>query len=364
MGYQEGFRGYNWTYFTEGRQTPFVEMFSRHGLAESDLGDYPYLHDMGPRTWEGSVQCGLSRGHKFGIMGSSDQHAGYPGSYGDGRVGILSRTLSRDGIWDALENRRVCCATGDKIRIDFRINDAFMGDVVRADSRKIYLNVEAGNAIDYVDIVKNGKTAGRVSGTLIPEIPQDGVVRAKVKIEFGWNRFEEPVRWDGQIKVDAGVINSVETCFRGAAYTSPQKNRMATGDLHETKVNRLLSSSETAVDLELYSVKNPNTLTPATQAVILDVTMPRSGLISVDFNGQRFEHSLLELLSGSRAHFMKGWLSEAIQFHRAIPVNAFTIEHYLIDRQPEKDTDYYYIRVRQRDNQWAWSSPIWVERQA
>ena len=51
MGYQGGYRGYNWKCFTEGDQTPFVEMYSRHGLAESDQGDYPYLHDMGPRQW-------------------------------------------------------------------------------------------------------------------------------------------------------------------------------------------------------------------------------------------------------------------------------------------------------------------------
>ena len=45
MGYQTGYRGYNWKFFTDGDQTPFVEMYSRHGLAESDMGDYPYLHD-------------------------------------------------------------------------------------------------------------------------------------------------------------------------------------------------------------------------------------------------------------------------------------------------------------------------------
>ena len=33
MGYQGGYRGYNWKCFTEGDITPFVEMYSRHGLA-------------------------------------------------------------------------------------------------------------------------------------------------------------------------------------------------------------------------------------------------------------------------------------------------------------------------------------------
>ena len=116
-------------------------MYSRHGLAESDQGDYPYLHDMGPRQWEGTIQYGLELGNKFGIMASTDQHSGYPGSYGDGRIGVLAPSLTRDAIWEALRTRHVCAATGDKILIDFRLNDAFMGDVVRGNSRRIYLNV-------------------------------------------------------------------------------------------------------------------------------------------------------------------------------------------------------------------------------
>ena len=84
--------------------------------------------------------------------------------------------------------------------------------------------------------------------------------------------------------------------------------------------------------------------------------------IAAEFNGKKLEHSLSELLEGSRSHFMIGWLSEAILFNRAMPESCFMVEHYMEDTEPERDTDYYYVRVRQRDQQWAWSSPIWVER--
>lgn len=358
MGYQEGYRGYNWKCFTEGEQTPFVEMYSRHGLAESDQGDYNYLHDMGPRQWEGTVQYGLDQGHKFGIMGSTDQHAGYPGSWGDGRIGLLAPSLTRDAVWNALKNRHVCCATGDKIKVDFRINDAVMGEVIRGNSRRIYVNVEAESCIDYVDLVKNGQTIARMSGPLTPVAPEGDHIRCKVKIDFGWNREEKYVRWSGKLSVDRGRIHSVIPCFRGAAFTSPQEGETE----FETKVNRILSSSEKEVELELYSLKNPNTTTPAMQAVILDVAMPGTGKIVAEFNGKKFEHTLGELLEGSRAHFMRGWLSEAIQFNRAMPESCIMVEHYMEDTTPQKDTDYYYVRVRQRDQQWLWTSPIWVER--
>lgn len=358
MGYQTGYRGYNWKTFSEGKQTPFVEMYSRHGLAESDEGDYNYLHDMGPRQWEGTILYGLEQGNKFGIIGSTDQHAGYPGSYGDGRVMALAPSLTRDGIWDALENRNVGCATGDKIKIDFRINDSIMGEVIKSNNRKIYLNVEGGSTIDYVDIVKNGKLIARMNGPLIPIVPKEEVVRCKIKIEFGWNREDEYVNWNGRIAIDKGVINDVETCFRGAAFTSPQPGEPE----FKTRVNRVLASSDNYVELDMYSTKNPNTTTPSMQAVILDVTMPKDGKISTDFNGKLYSYTLNELLDGSKSNFVIGWLSEAVLFNRAVPESAFQVEHYMEDNKPERETDYYYVRVRQRNQQWAWSSPIWVEK--
>lgn len=358
MGYQTGFRGYNWNSFQEDGQTPFVEMYSRHGLAESDDGDYNYLHDMGPRQWEGTVLYGLEQGYKFGIIGSTDQHAGYPGSYGDGQVMALAPSLKRDDIWHALQNRNVGCATGDKIKIDFRINDAVMGEVIRGNSRRIYLNVEGENSIDYVDIIKNGKCIARMNGPLIPEVPQEDPVRCKIKVEFGWNREEEYVHWNGKLSIDKGMINQITPCFRGAAYTSPQPGEKA----FETRVNRILSSAEKDVELDMYSAKNPNTTTPAMQGVILDLTIPKEGNLTADFNGKRFTHSIGELLQGSKAHFMIGWLSEAVAFNRAIPESAFQVEHYMEDTVAEREVDYYYVRVRQKNQQWAWSSPIWIEK--
>ncbi len=357
MGYQTGYRGYNWQYFSEGEQTPFVEMYSRHGLAEGDMGDYPYLHDMGPRNWEGSILYGLKQGHKFGIIGSTDQHSGYPGSYGDGRVGVLSADLTRDGIWDGLRSRHTCCATGDKISVDFRINNALMGDVTSGNRRRIYVNVAAESCIDYVDIIKNGRLIARMNGPHLPVYEPSGMIRCKIKMEYGWNREEKYVSWNGAVSIDRGRILSVTPCFRGAAFTSPQEGET---EFH-THVNRIHRVTDQSAELELYTSKNPNTTTPATQAVILDVEMPLDGCVISDFNGVRLSHSLAELLEGGRSHFMRGWLSEAVLFNRAMPQSCLNIEHYMEDNKKESDSDWYYVRVRQKDGQWLWTSPIWVE---
>lgn len=358
MGYQTGFRGMNWDKWDASPMTPFVEMFSRHGLAEADNGDYNYLHDMGPRVWEGSIQYGLDRGYKFGLMCSTDQHAGYPGSYGDGRIGVFADGLDRGKIWDAMAARHTCGVTGDKIKVDFRINHGRSGDVIKAGEREIYVNVEGMSQIDYVDIIKNGECIARLNGPHRPAAPDSDTVRAKVKVNFGWNREEEYVKWLGKLGITDGRIRDIQTCFRGAAFTSPQPGETE----FRTRVNKVLDRDARSVDLEMYSCKNPNVMTPAMQGIILDVEMPRKARIVADFNGHRYAHSLDELLAGSQAHFLRGWLSEAIQFERATPEAGFLVGHIMTDPAAGHDTDYYYARVRQRDGQWAWTSPIWVEK--
>ena len=358
MGYQTGFRGYNWDAFEESEQAPFVEMFSRHGLAESDQGDYNYLHDMGPRVWEGSVNYGLEKGHKFGLMCSTDQHAGYPGSYNDGRIGVFCGNLDRDSLWESMRKRHICGLTGDKIKVDFRINEGTTGDVIKAADRNIYVNVEAMNNIDYVDIIKNGESIARLNAPHRTIIPDGDTVRAKLKVNYGWNREEEYVNWEGRLGISDGFIREVQPCFRGAAFTSPQPGESE----FRTRVNRLTAKNERNVDFDLYSTKNPNVLTPAMQGIILDVEMPLNAKVYTDLGNRRYEHTLGELLQGSRAHFLRGWLSEAVQFERPSTPASFCVAHAMTDKTPERDTDYYYVRVRQRDGQWAWTSPIWVER--
>ena len=69
------------------------------------------------------------------------------------------------------------------------------------------------------------------------------------------------------------------------------------------------------------------------------------------YTGRTFEHTLGELLHGTRSHFMDEWLSEAVSFHRAVVPHGFRIDETVIDTASERETDYYYLRVRQKNNQ-------------
>ena len=90
IGYGKNKRGINWEYFNEIK-SPFVEIFSMHGLSLEEVNSFKMLHDMGTLSGDGTATYGWSKGYKFGIIGSTDHHAGYPGSYGSGLLGVIAK---------------------------------------------------------------------------------------------------------------------------------------------------------------------------------------------------------------------------------------------------------------------------------
>ena len=367
IGYQSGFRGYNWEYFKEGPQTPFVELYSRHGGSEGSVGPFGLYHDMGPRSFEGTVDAGLMAGHKFGLMASSDSHAGHPGSYGGGRIAVLAASLSRDTIWEAIRQRRVYATTGANIKVNLRVNDAYMGEAIYDTpdgSRSIEVAVEGMQQIDYVELLKNGHSLHRASVDYTPETDVSDTIRAKITFEFGWNQVasKDRIHWNGVLSLSAGKLLGATSQFRGAPFTSPQKDMDGNEIAWESAVNRLIEVSDSRVSFDAYTESNPSPTQPITQSIVLDVKMGLSDRIVATVNGKTISHSLAELLEGSRGHFVRGWLTEAISFHRAVPESGFMVSFELNDRA-SKEEDFYRLRVRQIDGQWAWSSPIWVKRQ-
>jgi hypothetical protein len=77
-------------------------------------------------------------------------------------------------------------------------------------------------------------------------------------------------------------------------------------------------------------------------------------------NGREMAHSLAELRQGPRVGYLGGFVSEAFQLSRAIPESEYRWSWQLQDRGEAAGRDFYYVRVRQKNDQWAWSSPIWV----
>lgn len=359
IGYKQGYRGINWDAFDDSL-SPFVEIYSLHGCSESDNAPYPMQHTMGPRDHQSTAAYGLSLGHKFGLVANTDHHGGYPGSYGEGRTAVFAGELTREGIWEALSARRVYAVTGDKIKAWFRVNDAWPGEETEGvGPREISLTVEANDFVDHIELIKNNRVLYRFDGRLpMPAFPGAGEVRAKVRVEYGWGPRDLETDWNLRASVTDGRIASVEPCFRGRSVILPEESDAGSGRM----ANRIVAVDETSCAWTSHTRGNPSVWQSATNAMILEVEMPTAAELVLEANGRTFTHPLSDLLEGSRVHVLRGWLTEAVRIHRAVPASAYCIDLSWTDQAVESEADFYYVRIAQRNNQWAWLSPIWVQR--
>jgi hypothetical protein len=398
IGYAAGYRGLDWRHFRED-VSPFAEIFSLHGCSESDDAPYPYLHDMGPRDAGSTAEAGWAAGRRFGIIASTDHHGGYPGSHGDGRVAVLARELTREAIWGALRERRVYAVTGDKIDARFFVNDAWIGSEIAAPgTRHLRVTVAGSDALDRVEVLKNGRVIRRFFASVgqasrLPNVARSlrdrnvasrsdvaalagqasdlsaqagrlcyDALRHRLRITWGWGRKDEAVRWNCRLTLSEGTITRIEPCFAGHSVIAPKgvggHDEMPD---EEDLPHEILERGDRHCAWRSVSIGNLSTRHPTTQALSLEIEAPPSARIDVEANGRRYTHPLGELIGTGRSHYLRGWLSEAIRIGPAVPLADCRVDEQF-DDEPEQPVDVYRVRAAQKNGQWVWLTPIWVQR--
>ncbi|TVR88848.1 MAG: DUF3604 domain-containing protein [Trueperaceae bacterium] len=358
VGYGPGARGIDWDAFDAAR-SPVVEVVSTHGASDTGSGAVASFHTMGPYHAAGSVEAGLRRGHRFGFVGGSDHHAGYPGHHGSGRTAVLAAELTREAIFDALRERRCYAVTGDKIILALHIEDAPMGSALqRPRARHVRVEARGEDAIEALELVRNGAVvASARSDTNTADVHARGTW--KVRLDWGWGEKHLPVEWHGEARVRGGALRRAEPMFRGEEVLDPRDaHHGETGDDPE---HALDACRDDAVQWRSRTRGNPHPRVPSTAGVVLEIDGDGHTTLDIRVNDLSVRHTLAELAQGAVAHRLRGWLSEALLVHRAVPETAFTARLDLVD-EGERDVDVYRVRVRQSNGERAWSSPIWVER--
>jgi len=360
IGYAAGFRGINWDRFDE-TASPFVEMFSLHGCSLNDKSPYPMLHDMGPRDHGSTAVAGWDRGFKFGIVGGTDHHGAYPGSWGDGRMGVFAKELTRDALWEAFMARRVYAATGDRIDARLFVDDSWIGSTIESNrARNVSLIVKAADAISHIDLYKNDRILDRYRPHTEP--PTEKARRWMLRVTWGWGRREKLVNWTGQLTLAGGDIVKVTPCFRGEAIVAP-KETSSTREVPDDQdlPHEILETNETLCSWRSTTQGNLSMRHATTQSILLELDGGLDAELTLETNGCRFKHTLRELLEGARSHYLEGWLSEAIQIGPLVAEQECFFEAALQD-EPEEAIDRYRLEVHQQNGQCAWLTPIWAER--
>jgi hypothetical protein len=298
---------------------------------------------------------GLHQGKKFGIIGSTDHHSAHPGSHGHGRLAVWARELTREGIWQAIRERRTCALTGDRIELAFSLNGAAMGSILDpCPDRRLEVAVTGGAALDYVELVKNGVALARRSASEVRS-RETTDFRGKLALAVGWGEAGGSTEWRVRLSVRQGRLLGVEPRFSGEESVSPQQR-----DLSSYQFSSWSRTGADQVEFSTRTSPNPNTSTDGTQKLSVELEGDDHTEVLVHVNGKQVVHSLGELRHGPRADYLDGFVSPSFQLSRAVPEDEYRWSWELDDRGSDQGPDFYYVRVRQKNDQWAWSSPIWI----
>lgn len=356
IAYRQGARGINWSGL-DPALSPVIEMISMHGVSEASLGDRPFLHSMGPGDGTQTVRHGLAAGHVFGVIGNTDHHSGYPGSYGHGRTCLYATENSRQSIWNGLWSRHTNALTGDCTHLLIARGDAIQGDVVPPGTGHLQIEAVAGGAIDFIDIIRNGRLVHRVSPELTPA-PIDAAddTETILVLEMGWGARGASHRWRGHIAVEGGEILAVEPRLRGTEVVSPLEGEADSPDTDE------ISVLEEGVAFDIRAHGNPNNLTPMTQAIALRARIPDDARIRIQFEeGAKVVVPAQRLRQGALSGNLGPIDSPAFRLH-PLPRPAEWQWHGTVPLAPLAAGDTVYARMRQSNGQWSWTSAIFCRQ--
>ncbi|UCE30658.1 MAG: DUF3604 domain-containing protein, partial [Burkholderiales bacterium] len=211
LAYPAGNRGVNWDAFDESC-TPVVEVFSEHGNGEHDRGPYDYFtHSMGGRSTPNTARAALDAGLRFGFVGSSDDHAGFPGAYGEGLMAAWVEDFTRAGILEAIRARRTYALTGDRIEVEFTVDGAPMGASIHAGaSVEAAFRVRGRDELDVVELIQDGRIVHRAwpgAAARQPAFEQP----VQLRLEWGWGPWgalalDRVCDWALELTVTGGRI--------------------------------------------------------------------------------------------------------------------------------------------------------------
>lgn len=353
IGYRLGARGINWASL-DPELSPVLEILSMHGCSEASVMDRPFLHSMGPSDGHSTVRHGLGLGHRFGFLGNTDHHSGYPGSYGHGRSVVYAAGGERGALWDALMRRRTGALTGDNAHLFFTLDGAIPGGEVAAGADPtLHIEAAAGGHIDYIDVIRNGALVRRI----VPEIEGAAIdagiamLETIVVLELGWGARGGRHRWTGSLGIEGGEILAVEPRLRGTETVSPLEGQADGNDEDE------ISLEGDRIAFSITASSNPNNMTPAMQAVAARVRLGAEARFILETDGQRFSVTAARLLEGALAGNLGPIDSPAFRL-LPLPLPRQWQWRGRVAIDPLRHGDCVYVRMRQVNGQWAWASPV------
>lgn len=351
VAYRYGWRGTDWR-SVKPAISPLVEVFSEHADSFERETIWPMiLHSMGGSTASQTVAHQLRRGAHFGFTAGTDNHHGYPATYGEGITGVIASALTRESVWQALWARHTLACTGDRIGVSLASGRGIMGDVLPASAPRLFeVEVQPLAPIEFVALLKNGELAQMWPGPTLATTTDDG--RFLTRVEWGWGRMDNPelTEWRIDLTVEGGRIARAVPCFAGGA-----------GSV--TLENHLRQLSDRQIEITSYTSRlNPRPLSGAVLELEGDGDTSVACQVEALCDGQRGGCEVHAPLSTLIADDVWGkpfarFSSPRLRIGQARSPSSLAFAATWHDPEPgERDT--YMIKVQQKNGQLAWTSPM------
>jgi len=132
---------------------------------------------------DGTIRRALEMGWRVGFTAGGDNHAGTAGTQGitddkdrykEGLTGVVSKACTRKEIWDAMYARRTIATTGERILLDWTLNQATMGSELQATEmpglrtrRSIRAEFHGTAPLRQLDIIRNNQIVHTLTEPLL-----------------------------------------------------------------------------------------------------------------------------------------------------------------------------------------------------
>jgi len=355
LAYPKGMRGVNWDVFREDC-TPVVEIFSEHGASESDRGPFDfYTHSMGGRETANTARAALDAGLRFGFVASSDDHAGFPGAYGEGLMAAVAQDLTRPALLEAIRARRTYALTGDRIEVDFAVEGAPMGSTIAAGRQAaVSFTVHGRDELDVVEIIQDGRVVHRAYADEAPPAAEAFVQPVQVRLEWGWGPWgalalERICDWAMRVSVTGGRIERFFPCLSSMPFDEQRRHRFE-------------RQGETGLAIRSYTSRKDAYRENPNQSVVLELAANADAELGLTLSepvAQSVTTKLSELLHRSANLRTGPFPKESYQWHRLVPAAASSVSGNCTLDVPV-DRSYVYLRARQKNGHMAWASPVFL----
>jgi hypothetical protein len=196
---------------------PVMEIYSCHGQSEvwnsQHILSYEFNRMHNPeRRSNVSVQGPYYAqnywisGRKIGVIASSDNHSAQGGRRHGGIIAVFAKELTRESIFDTIRKKKCYATTGERILIDFTIDDLTMGSFGQkkmGKRLKIVLKIWGTANLLRVEILRYRFDYDSSFSTIVSEFPEPEAMNTSIRIEdelrsdsiYYARVVQEPLEW-------------------------------------------------------------------------------------------------------------------------------------------------------------------------